>query len=331
MVAGLPAAVAADLIDARIEADHPLPAFRPSQLNTYGGILFDVFGRQPLAYVSSYSQAIGDAAWSTMSTSIAAGVFSFGGISLSAASLPENAAAGTVVGELWSDTLTNWGDRFDFVPGPGDDDNLRFDVFRDEEGIFPRSFLVARGPFDYEADPRLSILVRATSVDGVGFERVITLDVEDVPEQRIVEVASSETVVLDGPLWSRDTLVVRGGGRVILDSPNAHTGGVVVEAGELVVLHPAALGAGPLEVRGGARVSFEVGTEVVALSRLDLADTAEVDVGLGRCRGIPCAHSGGARHSHGTLRRCADICWRLHHHNVGHGHRRARRDLQHRW
>ena len=282
VVAGLPAAVVADLIDARIESVHPLPEFRPSQLNTYGGILFDVFGQQPLAYVSSYSQATGDAAWSTMSTSIAAGVFSFGGISLSASSMPENTTAGTVVGELWSDTLTNWGDRFDFVPGPGDDDNLRFDVFRDEEGIFPRSFLVARGPFDYEADPRLSILVRATSVDGVGFERVITLDVEDVPEQRIVEVASSETVVLDGPLWSRDTLVVRGGGRVILDSPNAHTGGVVVEAGELVVLHPAALGAGPLEVRGGARVSFEVGTEVVALSRLDLADTAEVDVGLGR-------------------------------------------------
>ena len=180
VVAALSPAVVADLIDARIEADHPLPAFSPSQINTYGGFVFDVFGRRPLAAVSNYSQATGDTAWSTMSPSIAAGIFSFGDLTLSAATVPENVIAGSVVGELANELPFGQGDStFTFVRGPGDNDNALFTIVRDESGYFPRSFLVAQGPFDYESDPRLSIRVRATGAGGEAFERVFVLDVID--------------------------------------------------------------------------------------------------------------------------------------------------------
>jgi len=279
----LAADVLADLIDARIEELDPLPAFAASQINTYGGIVFDVIGRRPLAYVSSYSTTTGDSAWSTMSTSIAAGIFRFGDLTLSTTTMPETVAAGTVVGELANSMRIGQGDStFSFAAGQGDDDNSLFEIVRDESGFFPRSFLVARGPFDYESDPRLSVRVRATGADGSAFERIFVIDVVDLPEQRIVEVPPAETVVFPGPLWSRDTLVVRGGGRVILDSPNAHSGGVLVEGGEVVVRDKAALGSGPLEVGDAAGLVFEIGGDVVGLSRLGLSETARVDVGFAR-------------------------------------------------
>lgn len=182
VVAGLARGVLADLIDNRIELDLPLPAFAPSQINTYGGIVFDVLGRRPLAFVSDYSAATGDQAWSTMSTSVAAGVFSFGDLRLSTSSLAENTRSGATVGEFAAEIPGQHAAIIELVSGAGSDDNDLFEIIRDESGRFPRSILVARGPFDYETNPRLSIRVRSTGEAGTGFEKVFPIRVLNAKE-----------------------------------------------------------------------------------------------------------------------------------------------------
>ncbi len=199
-IASLAPGVLADLIDNQIENDHPLPAFSPAQINTYGGIVFDVAGRRPLAFVSSYSVVDGDVAWSTMSPTIAAGIFMFGDVTLSATSLAENTTAGTVVGELLNEMpITTGASTFDFVVGAGADDNGLFDIVSDGTGRFRRSFLVARGPFDYETNSRLSIRVRATDSGGLSFERVFILGVTNVKDAPGVSLPESFTALEDVP------------------------------------------------------------------------------------------------------------------------------------
>jgi hypothetical protein len=171
----------ADLVASRIEAVDPMPAFAPSQINTYGGIVFDVAGKRPLASVSNYSQSAGDTAWGTMSTSVAAGIFQFGTLTLTTKSLPWNTAAGTVVGTLADEIpITAGRSTFELVPGQGDADNALFRIVRDDSQAFPQSFLVARGPFDPATNPRLSIRVRSTDETGLAFEQALLIDVTAV-------------------------------------------------------------------------------------------------------------------------------------------------------
>ncbi len=84
------------------------------------------------------------------------------------------------------------------------------------------------------------------------------------------------------PLSEADSIIVRGGGRLILAAANTFTDGVVVESGELVVRNPAAVGTGLLDVRAGARVFLDIPEGDVAVGRLELAETATLDVGSGR-------------------------------------------------
>jgi len=79
-----------------------------------------------------------------------------------------------------------------------------------------------------------------------------------------------------------ERIVKRGGGRLVLDQANSHTGGTIVEAGEVVVRNAAALGQGRLDVRPGATVVLEVGYEAVSLGSLALDATGRIDVGTGR-------------------------------------------------
>jgi len=53
----------------------PLPAFELSQLNTYGGLLFDRVSRQPLALLSATTSANGELAWSSLSSDPSQGLF----------------------------------------------------------------------------------------------------------------------------------------------------------------------------------------------------------------------------------------------------------------
>jgi autotransporter-associated beta strand protein len=75
--------------------------------------------------------------------------------------------------------------------------------------------------------------------------------------------------------------VKRGGGTLVLDRPNTHSGGTVVEAGELVIRNPAALGTGTLQVLGGARVSLDVGTGQIPVAGLQVSGTGTLDLATG--------------------------------------------------
>ena len=99
-----------------------------------------------------------------------------------------------------------------------------------------------------------------------------------------VTVASGLIATEPGGRTHAGGLIKKGAGRLILSGANAYAGGTVVEAGELVVRDPAALGTGGLEVRNGARVTFDVGTGLLPLSRLDLKVGGILDVATGSLR-----------------------------------------------
>jgi hypothetical protein len=173
--------VLADLVEQRIEMLHPQPSFSLADLNTHGGILFDVVGRRPLAYVSKYSSTTGDVAWGPLSANPAAGIFTGADIQLSADRVRENAASRTLVGTL-STIVSNpsaaW--TYTLVPGEGDADNQRFTISGNR--------LLTRGTIDYEANPRLSVRLKAADSRGREYEKAFLVVVENVRESASVDV-----------------------------------------------------------------------------------------------------------------------------------------------
>lgn len=84
----------------------------------------------------------------------------------------------------------------------------------------------------------------------------------------------------DDTTYSGDTTLVKtGGGTLILELPNSHTGGLRVEEGIVIIRNVAALNSGPLTIWAGATVLLDVGTELVALSSLSLDPAGQLDVG----------------------------------------------------
>jgi autotransporter-associated beta strand protein len=99
-----------------------------------------------------------------------------------------------------------------------------------------------------------------------------------------VTVATGQTATELGGRIHAGGLIKRGAGRLVLTGANAHAGGTVVEAGELLLRDPAALGTGGLEVRNGARVTFDVGTGQLSVSGLDLKVGGILDTATGSLR-----------------------------------------------
>jgi autotransporter-associated beta strand protein len=98
----------------------------------------------------------------------------------------------------------------------------------------------------------------------------------------VFDVPAGETLT-DTTLHSgTDRLVKRGGGTLILSTPNAHAEGTVVEAGDLIVRNPYALGTGPLEILADGQVRFEVGGQEVPVGSLSLAASGRLDLGAAR-------------------------------------------------
>jgi mannan endo-1,4-beta-mannosidase len=117
-------------------------------------------------------------------------------------------------------------------------------------------------------------------------ENVITKD-ENPPlvaatNPGVVSVAAGATQT-DATIRTGVTpLVKRGGGTLVLTAAGSFNGGTVVEEGELVIKNTAALGAGGLEVRAGARVRLDVGFGQVTLERLDLDPAGRLELGTGQ-------------------------------------------------
>jgi autotransporter-associated beta strand protein len=105
----------------------------------------------------------------------------------------------------------------------------------------------------------------------------------------IVPLAPPDLIVTVGPGDSATAaafagdgrLIKRGEGTLVIDQPNSHSGGTIVEAGTVEIRALAALGSGRLEVRAGATVRLGIGLASVPLAGLDLALGAALDVGTG--------------------------------------------------
>jgi autotransporter-associated beta strand protein len=146
-------------------------------------------------------------------------------------------------------------------------------------------YLKAGATLDYEAQASYSILITFTGgiFDVRGPLTVPnSLAVGDVFETISLDVAVGQTLTYASSLLGTSKYVKTGPGKLILDKANSHTGGTDVDQGELVIRNVAALGTGPLHVKSGALVTFDVGTSGLAITSIIIDAGGKVDVGYGR-------------------------------------------------
>ena len=103
-----------------------------------------------------------------------------------------------------------------------------------------------------------------------------------VADPGVVTIAAGATQTDSIIRTGTTPLVKRGAGTLILTAASTSSGGVIVEEGDIVIRDPAALGTGRLDVKAGARVTFDIGFNSVALSGLLLDAAGRIDVGTGR-------------------------------------------------
>jgi hypothetical protein len=191
-ISGLAPSLLDDLVAAEIEATR-LEPFVITELNTYGGFIFDVTGRNPVAMASDYSSATGDKAWASLSMNPAAGTAFATIVTLSATTVAENAGAGAVVGTFATTQGGNEVPRaYALVSGAGADDNADFTI---EDGR-----LRARRSFNFEAEPIRSVRVRSTDAAGNAFEQAFVIRVGDVNERPRAMLLSGTQVAENVPL-----------------------------------------------------------------------------------------------------------------------------------
>ncbi len=112
-------------------------------------------------------------------------------LTLSAATVAENAASGTTVGSL-SATDVDANDTFTYtlVSGTGATDNASFTI----DGTSLKTAAV----FDFETKASYSVRVRVTDAGGLTFERALTIAVTDVNEDRDGDGVRDNEEVADG-------------------------------------------------------------------------------------------------------------------------------------
>ena len=114
-----------------------------------------------------------------------------------------------------------------------------------------------------------------TTVDWVQLQYATAGGLQDDMISVAASLTQTDTVARSGST----RLVKRGSGTLVLAAASTATGGTIVEEGTLIVRHAAALGTGGVDVRGGATLVFDIGTDAADLASLVLAPTATVDIG----------------------------------------------------
>jgi autotransporter-associated beta strand protein len=79
-------------------------------------------------------------------------------------------------------------------------------------------------------------------------------------------------------------LVKQGGGTLILDKANTHSGGTVIEAGTIVVKDASALGTGEVRIKAGATLVIDPAAGEAVAGSLVIEEGGFVDLGTGRIR-----------------------------------------------
>ncbi len=109
-------------------------------------------------------------------------------IALSANSIEENKASGTVIGALTTADPDN-GDShtYSFETGTGDADNALFEISGGN--------LVNKAALNYEEKPSYSVRIKSTDADGLSFTQNFTVDVQNVNEAPSALVVSNLSVL----------------------------------------------------------------------------------------------------------------------------------------
>jgi len=99
-----------------------------------------------------------------------------------------------------------------------------------------------------------------------------------------IDVPAGQTVTDSETRTGSYQLVKQGGGTLILDKANSHSGGTVVEAGTIIVKNASALGTGPVRIKAGATLVIDPSAGEVQAGSLAIEDGGFVDLGTGRVR-----------------------------------------------
>jgi Domain of unknown function (DUF4114) len=112
-------------------------------------------------------------------------------LALSATSINENVAANSAVG-TFSTTDADTGNTFTYslVTGTGDTDNTAFTVVGN-------SLQINASP-DFEAKPTYNIRVRTTDQGGLPFEKAFTININDLPEPKVLKPNANNVFSIEG-------------------------------------------------------------------------------------------------------------------------------------
>ena len=135
-------------------------------------------------------------------------------------------------------------------------------------------------------------IFRVAATNGVGSGPYSLASAPVTPTQELViNLASGVSTVDSQARVGATQIIKRGLGALILDKPNSHFGGTVVEAGEVIVRNMSALGTGTLEIRAGAKLTLDIGsvnwnggTNAIQLPGLQIDPNGRLEVGTGQIR-----------------------------------------------
>jgi autotransporter-associated beta strand protein len=101
----------------------------------------------------------------------------------------------------------------------------------------------------------------------------------------IINVPSGETLILSNPVDVAGAIVKQGGGTLVLDVANTHTGGLIVESGTVIIRHSQAINGGPLVIWDDAVVIFDsdapgMTEPSIVVAALEIAERGKLDIGL---------------------------------------------------
>jgi autotransporter-associated beta strand protein len=101
----------------------------------------------------------------------------------------------------------------------------------------------------------------------------------------IIDVPSGETLILSNPVDVAGAIVKRGGGTLVLDVANTHSGGLIVESGIVIIRHSQAINGGPLVIWDEAVVIFDsdapgMTEPSIVVASLEIAERGELDIEL---------------------------------------------------
>ena len=144
-------------------------------------------------------------------------------------------------------------------------------------------YLKAGVTLNAAARPWYSVTVRVADASAIGSTPVsasLTLQITGSG----VTVPAGQTTT-DATIHTGSyQLVKQGGGTLILDKANTHSGGTVVEAGTIIVKNASAFGTGEVRVKAGATLVIDQAAGEAVAGSLVIEEGGFVDLGTGRIR-----------------------------------------------